>query len=77
MAKKNPCILRYFSRIKIWIGVPEKSQFSRILFSRKRLYGSFTHCGKLQKNTNEGMLPAGNWVIYLILMYLPFHAGGG
>ena len=24
------------------------------LFSRYRLYGSFTHCGKLQKNTNVG-----------------------
>ena len=27
----------YFWRIKIFIGVPEKFHFSRILFSRKRL----------------------------------------
>ena len=59
----------YFSRINILIGVPVKSQFSRILFSRKRLYGSLIHCGKLQKNTKEGTLPAGSWVIYLILIY--------
>ena len=38
---------------------------------------SLIHCGKLQKNTKEGTLPAGSWVIYLILIYLPFHAGGG
>ena len=33
----------YFWRIKILIGVPEKFHFSRILFSRKRLYGSFIY----------------------------------
>lgn len=27
----------YLSRIKMLIGTPEKSQFSRILFSKKRL----------------------------------------
>ena len=35
------------------------------------------HCGKLQKNTNEGTWPAGSCVIYLILIYFPFQAGGG
>ena len=67
----------YFSRIKIFIGVPVNTQFSRSLFSKKRLYGSLIHCGKLQKKTKDGTDPAGSCVIYLILMYLPFHAGGG
>ena len=31
------CACFYFSRIKILIGVPDRSQFSRILFSKKRL----------------------------------------
>ena len=42
------------------IGVPVNDQFARILFSKNRLYGSFIHCGKLQKNTKEGTLPTGN-----------------
>ena len=39
----------YFCRIYTFIGVPVRFYFSRILFSRKRLYGSFTYCGKLAK----------------------------
>ena len=33
------------------------------------------YCGRLQKNANEG-LGLGSWVMYLILIYLPFQAGG-
>src|SRR5690554_29951 len=32
--------------------------------------------GRLQKKAKTGFL-VGNWVMYLILMYFPFHAGGG
>ena len=33
----NQITIDYFSLMKILIGVPQKFQFSRILFSRKRL----------------------------------------
>ena len=71
------CFFFYFCRINIFIGVPEKFHFSRILFSRKRLYGSFTYCGRLAKNTNEGTIVLGSCVQYLILIYLPLLEGGG
>ena len=69
-------IIRYFFLKNTLIGEPLRLNLSRSLFSKKRLYGLFTYCGKLQKKANEGVT-VGNWVIYLILMYLPFIAGGG
>ena len=59
------------------IGVPVKSHSSRNLFSKKRLYGSFTYWGKLAKNTKLGTCDFGNCVTYLILIYFPFNEGGG
>lgn len=47
-------LLNYFCLIKTFIGVPEKSHLSRILFSRNLLYGSFTYCGRFAKKTNVG-----------------------
>ncbi len=38
--------LFYFCLMKMLIGVPESSHSSRILFSRNRLYGSFTYWGR-------------------------------
>ena len=76
--KNKSCIKNsYLLRIKICIGVPLKSHFARILFSKKRRYGSRTYCGRLAKNTNVGTCVFGNCVIYLILMYFPLIAGGG
>ena len=75
-ATKKAAVYFYFCLKKICTGTPLKLKCSLNLFSRKRLYGSLMYCGRLQKNANEG-LALGSWVMYLILMYLPFHAGGG
>ena len=74
---KNRTFEGYLALINSCTGVPVKSHHSRNLFSKNRLYGSFTYCGRLAKNTNVGICVFGNWVQYLILIYLPFHAGGG
>jgi hypothetical protein len=66
----------YFFLRNIRIGTPEKLKFSLSLFSRYLRYGSFTYCGRLAKNANEGV-GLGNWVTYLIFMYFPLVAGGG
>src|SRR5690606_15601553 len=66
----------YFWRKKISTGTPSKSKCSRSLFSIKRLYGSFTYCGRLQKKANIGERPL-ICVAYLILINFPLVAGGG
>ena len=66
----------YFFLKYISTGTPEKSKFSRSLFSTKRLYGSFMYCGRLAKNANLGVC-VGSCVQNLIFMYLPLVAGGG
>ena len=48
--------LFFFCRIYTFIGVPADS-ISRILFSRKRLYGSFTYC-KLANNERRNLYSA-------------------
>ena len=58
------------------IGVPVKLYISLNLFSIKRLYGSLTYCGKLQKNANCGV-GVGNCMQYFIFTNFPFVAGGG
>ena len=49
------------------MGVP-KSQFARILFSRKPR-GSFTYWGRLAKIQNDGIYVPGNWVTYFIFFF--------
>jgi hypothetical protein len=66
----------YFLRIYTVIGTPLKSYNSLSLFSKNRLYGSFTYCGRLQKNANCGC-GVGNCIMYFIFTNFPFKAGGG